>query len=136
MAKSGSELTPRQRRALEALLVCPDVKAAAQAAGVGYRTLRGWLKQPAFQQALQEAEQDALAALQRRLVALGLQAGAVLEEAMQPLEKTPYRLRAADLVLGNLLRLRELLGLEQRLSDLEARLGALEGEQHGHGEEA
>jgi transposase-like protein len=49
------ELTERQKAALEVFLAGGDVKAAAQAVGVTPATIRTWLKQPAFQQALMEA---------------------------------------------------------------------------------
>ncbi|MGQ9459394.1 MAG: hypothetical protein ACUVS5_14075 [Anaerolineae bacterium] len=127
MAKSGNELRPRQLRALECLLTQADVKAAALSAGVGYRTLRGWLRQPAFQQALQEVESEALRALQRRLVALGNDAADVLEQAMGPSERTGDRLRASGLVLDNLLRLRELVELTARIEALEQRLEGKDG---------
>ncbi len=115
-------LTPKQRRAVAALLTCGDVSAAAQAAGVNRGTLYRWLKQPAFQQALREAEGEALADLQRRLVSLGSDAADVLAAAMQTSEETRTRLRAADVVLGRLLQLRELIDLERRVSELERRL--------------
>ena len=52
-------LTERQRLAIEALLSNPDVKAAARAVGVTPTTVRYWLRQPAFQEALARAEVEA-----------------------------------------------------------------------------
>ena len=68
-------------------------------------------------------EAEALAALSRTLVALGDQAVAVLRDAMRD-STAPInaRLRAADMVLSRLLQLRELVNLDRRLSNLEARV--------------
>lgn len=115
------KVTPRQKRAVEALLTTPSLTEAASVAGVSRKTLYKWLRQPAFQQTLQQAEADALAALQRRLVRLGATAGDVLEAAMGPEEEMRHRLRAAGLVLDNLLRLRELVELAERVEALEKR---------------
>ena len=47
---SGSERFSRgQRAALSALLVSPNLRAAAESASVGVSTLRRWLQQPDFQ---------------------------------------------------------------------------------------
>lgn len=124
--KGGKELTPRQWRAIEHLLTQPSVKAAAQAAGVGYRTLRGWLRQPAFQQALQAVQADALAALQRQLLTLASQGCGVLEQSMRPGENVRTRLLAVDLALRHLLKFVELQSLEERVQRLEERLEELE----------
>ena len=120
--RMSQKVTLRQKRAIEALLTTPNLTEAASVAGVSRKTLYKWLKQPAFQQALQQAEQEALAALQRRLVALGSGAADALEQAMRPTEETRYRLRASDIVLGRLLQLRELVELEARIAALEQRL--------------
>jgi transposase-like protein len=70
-------LTEQQRLAIEWLLAGADVKAAAQAAGVTPTTVRYWLRQPAFVQALREAEAEASTdpALQALRAAVGLAKG-------------------------------------------------------------
>jgi hypothetical protein len=51
-------LTPKEIRVLEALGTEPTLKKAAQKAGIGYSTLRHWLKKrPHFQIALAEMSQ-------------------------------------------------------------------------------
>lgn len=112
---------------VQALLTRGTVRAAAQAAGVAESTAYRYLRSPEVRAALQAAEQDALATLQRRLVSLGSNAGDVLEQAMRPGEDLRHRLRASGLVLDNLLRLRELLELERRISELERRLEVRNG---------
>jgi len=49
-------LTPKQRKAVEALLLTGDVSAAAKAAGVSRESLYRWLRQPLFLAAVREAE--------------------------------------------------------------------------------
>ena len=117
------KVTPKKRKAVEALLTKADIKKAAEAAGVSRKTLYRWLKDADFLAALAEAEAEALATLSRTLVALGDQAVAVLRDAMRD-STAPInaRLRAADMVLSRLLQLRELVNLDRRLSNLEARV--------------
>jgi transposase-like protein len=119
-------LTPKQRKAVEALLTTGEVTAAAQAAGVSRETLHRWLKQPLFQAAVRDAEARALDDLSRLLVRLGRTAAATLAKAMSD-PTTPWatRVRAADASLGRLLQLRELATLEARVVELE-RLTGLE----------
>ncbi len=79
----------------------------------------------AFTTALHAAEADALAAVSRRLVRLADTAATTLEAAMHD-EAAPIatRVRAADAVLSRLLQLRELVVLESRVAELEARYAA------------
>ncbi len=122
-------LTPKQHKAVTALLTTPDLAAAATAASVSRETVYRWMREPAFQSAIREAEAAALAAVSRSLVRLAQRATATLEEAMSdttaPLS---VRLRAADAVLGRLLQLRELVTLETRVAELEARATEREGQ--------
>lgn len=115
-------LTPRQQRAVRALLTTPDMAAAAKEAAVSRETVYKWMQVPAFSTALHAAEADALAAVSRRLVRLADTAATTLEAAMRD-EATPIatRVRAADAVLSRLLQLRELVTLEERVRELEAR---------------
>jgi hypothetical protein len=122
------ELTVRQRRAVEALLATGEVSAAAKDAGVHRDTLLRWLRQPAFREAVREAEARALDDLSRLLVRLGRTAVATLAKAMSD-GTTPAatRVRAADAALGRLLQLRELATLEARVAELERTAGLGEG---------
>ncbi len=116
-------LTPRQRLAVEALLKTGSPTKAAETAGVIRQTVHRWMHQPAFAAALAQAETDALAALSRRLVDLGGTAATTLEDAMKYDVKAPgARVTAASAVLGNLLKLREVVALEDRVAALEAAL--------------
>jgi len=116
-------VTPKKRRAVEALLTNPDVTQAAKASGVSRNTLYRWMKEPDFMVAVANAEADALTGMSRALVKLGDQAAAVLRDAMNDPE-TPIntRLRAADTVFSRLLQLRELVNVEKRVTELEERV--------------
>lgn len=117
-------LTPKQRKAVEALLLTGDVSAAATHASVSRETLYRWLKQPHVLEAVREAEAQALEELSRQLVRLGRSATQALAQAMaDPETPTATRVRAADVVLARLLQLRELATLEARVADLERRAG-------------
>jgi len=121
-------LSPKQRKAVEALLTTGEVTAAAQAAGVARHTLYRWLKEPCFIAAVRETEARALDELSRLLVRLGRTAAATLAKAMSdPAAPYPTRVRAADATLGRLLQLRELATLEARVQALENTAGLGEG---------
>lgn len=120
----SEKVTTRQRKAIRALLEHGDIGSAAKAAGVTRQTLYRWRKQERFKRALAEAEKEALESLSRALVRLGEKATATLEEAMDGAEKESTKVRAADIVLSRLLQLRELVTLEERVSELEKRLQA------------
>ena len=123
MGKNGTrkKLTPRQRKAVQALLTTGDKDQAAAAAGCARRTIYRWLRLDVFQQALTDAEADALAELSRELVRLAGLAAGTLEQAMGDRDATAgQRIRAADIVLSRLLQLRQLVDLEQRIQALEA----------------
>lgn len=119
MAENGT-LTPAQRRAIAALLTERDVRSAAAAAKIAERTLWRWLDAPIFREALKAAEGDAVNAASRQLAGL---AGTALDAVRTILENqetsASLRLRAAQIVLDNLLKLRELATLEERVSELE-----------------
>ncbi len=122
--RTDPQLTPKQRKAVEALLTTGEVVDAAQAAGVSRDTLYRWLKAPAFQLAVRQAEAQALDDLSRLLVRLGRTAVATLAKAMSdPTVPAASRVRAADTALSRLLQLRELATLEARITALEDAAG-------------
>jgi hypothetical protein len=111
-------VTPRQRKAVESLLTTGDKSQAAELAGVKRQTIYKWLKQPEFQQALREAEAEALKGLSQALARLGSKAADTLDKSMDT-DSDRVRVRAADIVLQRLLQLRELIDLDARVRELE-----------------
>lgn len=119
MASNGN-LTARQRRFITFLLVEKDVKSAADKAGIGERTAYRWMKNPGVKSAILEAEGAALQTVTRALIRLASQAVETLEGAMADGDaRQSAKIRAADIILGRLLSLRELSDIEQRITALE-----------------
>jgi hypothetical protein len=121
-------LSPRQQRAVVALLTTGEVKAAAADVGVTRETLHRWLREPLFLGAVRQAEAEALDELSRLLVRLGRTAVGTIARAMSdPATPAATKVRAADVALSRLLQLRELAQLEARVQALEQAVGR-EGE--------
>lgn len=117
-------LTPKQRKAVEALVATGEVSAAAKEAGISRETLHRWLRQAPFAQAVRDAEARALDDLSRRLVRMGRTAAATLAKSMSDASvPAATRVRAADVTLSRLLQLRELATLEARVVELERLAG-------------
>lgn len=120
MAENGKNdsLTPSQRRALAALLEQRDMRSAAAAACVGERTLHRWIREEPFASALQQAQDELFSQVLRRLSHASSYALDALERSLRDGD-IPQQVRAADIILGKLLKARELLELEPRLRALE-----------------
>ncbi len=113
-------LTPKQRKAIIALMEVPTIPGAAKLAGVGERTLYTWLRNPVFQSELKRWQADFMEAAARRLVAEVGQAIDVIKNIMTDEQAAPaVRLRAAESILANALKLGELVDLAERVSRLE-----------------
>lgn len=115
-------LTPKQHKAIAALLAEPTIKAAAEALGIGERTLHTWLSEEAFEREYRrvrrEAVRQAVARLQRSAAGA---ADALAEIAEDPNERAPARVAAARAILELSIRAVELEDLEERITALEAR---------------
>lgn len=122
------KVTPVQARAIVALMTERDVKAAAKAVGCGERTIYRWLTEPAFQAALKQAQAAATDAAIRRLADATGTAVDVLKHVMGDAAASPNaRIRAADVVLGRLMDLRQLSEFEARLTAIEQELRQTQG---------
>ena len=117
-------LTPKQMKAVEALMLTGETASAATAAKVTRNTLYRWMKQPDFQAAVRDAEAQAIDEVSRVLIRLSKSAVGTLAAAMAERD-APIgpRIRAADITLSRLLQVRELAVLEDRLTALEAAAG-------------
>ena len=123
--RMGTQLTSRQQKALTVLIRAPTVEAAAREAGIGYSTMRKWLKSdPEFKQAY-HAEMDTLLqdASRQARAATGA-AVSVLQTVMEDTD-TPAaaRIAAADKLINHALRLTEAVDVEVRLVELERQMG-------------
>jgi len=114
--------TPRQRLAIEALLIGDTVIAAAEKAKVTRGTVHRWMLQPRFKTALTQAESAALAALSRRLVKLADDSATVIEDTLAGADDANVKLRAVGLTWTALLKMRELVSDSERMDEIERRL--------------
>jgi hypothetical protein len=120
MVENVSKLTPKQHTAINALIAQSSIDSAATKAGVTPRTLYRWLDEPTFRLALNTALDKSIDAAARGLVRLTERAIEVVETVLDNEQLHPAtRLRAADLVLSNMLKLAELRTLAQRVAALE-----------------
>lgn len=117
-------MTSRQQKALAALIRAPTVEAAARSSGIGYGTIRRWLREDeefkaAYKTALDEMINDA-AAQAKHCLTLAFD---TLSEIMQNKGISPMaRVGAARAALEFTLRLIE-------VNDIVPRLEALENDQ-------
>lgn len=103
------------------LMTSPTLAAAAAELGMSVRQLYRWLDDPVFMAELKAAETAAIDQAVRRLVELSGAAVDTLDSAMHDDNASQgVKVRAADVALSQLLRLRELYDLEQRITALEA----------------
>jgi hypothetical protein len=124
MLDPRDNLTPKQIKALTALLGGHSIEAAAAEAKVTPVTLHRWLNTADFRAAQQagrrELAQQALAQLQ----SITRAAVSVIAELLADREKPPsVRLRAAQIVLEASVKWIELEDFEARLAALERRNG-------------
>jgi phage terminase small subunit len=120
LSENATDLTPKQSRAIQALVTSGDIAKAAKLAGVARSTLYRWLNEPLFKSTLNNATRDALDDLSRRMVALGTKAADTLEEALEYDIKAPgTRVTAAARIIAAIPQLRELANLEDRVTELE-----------------
>lgn len=122
-------MTPKQQKALVALLTQPTKEKAAAAAGITSKTLRSYLDDPEFRaeyrKAFSELVEDATRKMQQTLDP----AVAVLREVMEnDGENGQVRVSAARSVLEYGLKMTEQIDILNRLQELES---AIQGrEQH------
>jgi hypothetical protein len=103
MAGHG-EKTRKQETAIAALLTETTVEAAAAKAGVGYRTLKGWLAEPAFRTAYRQARRELVEGAVGRLQAATGQAVDTLLAVARDGAKDGDRVRAAVALLDHAFR--------------------------------
>jgi hypothetical protein len=112
-------LTPKQDRAVAALIAHPTFEAAAASLGTHERTVRRWLAQPAFARAYRQARrrvvEDAVARLQKASTAAVMTLALALRA-----DRATDRIRAAVAILDRGLKGVELFDLAERVETLEA----------------
>ena len=120
MQDAVRKLTPKQEKAIAALLSQPTIEKAAAAVGVNPASMYRWLAEPAFEAAYRAARREAVGQAIGRLQQVAGGAVAVLVHVMaDPQTPASTRVAAAKTVLEMAVRAVE-------LEDLAARIAALE----------
>jgi hypothetical protein len=123
---SPEDLRGRQAEAIPALLSNPTLQAAAQAAGVGERTLRRWLSEDrTFRAAYREARSESMRQATARLQAAAGEAVDTLRELMGLKDRPDVRARAALGILTIASKAEELENLAARIEALERAKAAI-----------
>ena len=116
-------LTAKQRKALEALIVTGSVEKAALAADVGRTTIYRWQAEvPAFSEALQQAQSQALAGFMLELMSMTTAAAQAIRDGLDDTDIN-VRLKAASLYSARLLQFKQVYEQEERIAALEAMNG-------------
>ncbi len=122
-------MTPRQQKALAALLTSPSKAAAAKAAGIAPRTLRDYLADPEFQAAYRDAFGNMVEDATRQAQQAISPALSTLREIVEDREEDAQaRISAARAILSHGLKLTETTDILNRLQELET---AIEGGHDG-----
>src|SRR5262245_45422242 len=123
-AATAAELTPQKRSLLEALLLGASLTDAAEQAGCSRRTAGRWAAEPEFQAALKEAQTELHQRVLRALRSKGIRAVATLSRNLSREVQPSVQVRAAQVLLEQLMKQTEFAELEERLTALEEALAA------------
>ena len=122
-------MTPRQQKALAALLTSPSRAAAAEAAGITTRTLQNYLSDPEFQREYQKALSGLISEAAAQAKQSLSPALSTLKEVMTDTEQNgQIRVSAARSLLEFGMKLTEQADILARLQELET---AMEGVHNG-----
>jgi transposase-like protein len=116
----------RKDRAVLALIEHPTMEKAAEAVGVHPTTLRRWLREPEFQEALRQARREKFSQAMG-LLHLGTSAAVaqLLRIMRDPNEKGATQVRAIDCVLNRVAKAMEMEDILARLATMEQKLAEL-----------
>lgn len=119
-------LSGKKLQAAQALADGATIKRAAQSTGIAERTLKNWLHEADFRDALNTMQEDAINTAARYLASVTRGAAAVLVEIMLSKEYDPannIRLKAAQAILDTALRYAETTTFKDELDKLKEALG-------------
>jgi len=114
------KLTPKQERALVALLDCGEIKEAAKTAGVAEVTLWRWLQSPEFQSRYRVARRQLVETAIAQLQSDCTVAVRVLREVAEDKEApASSRVAAAKTIIEQSVSAIQLTDLQERLEEVE-----------------
>jgi transposase-like protein len=115
----SDSVTPKQRRAIEALVIGSSVTAAAKAAGVTRQTVHTWMRQVGFAEALEAAEAEVRRTAVRRLTATLEKSVTTIIRLVETAEDEAVQLRAAQTVFT---MLRDLLDIDKAATPVQVNI--------------
>jgi hypothetical protein len=122
-----SNLSPKQKRLLAALLTSKTTREAIAKANIAERTAYRWMQDESFKSALAEAEGQLLSEALRRLLNMQAQAIDALEAILtNPASRQSDRLKAVELALSHVLKLNTAIRVEEKLKALQSVIVELE----------
>lgn len=125
---SEGGITGKKAKAISALLSCKSMAAAAATLKVSEVTLWRWLQEEDFKKAYREARSQVVSQAIGQIQNACTEAVQTLSDVMADLEApASARVSAAKTVLETAFKTVEIEDLEERISELEARLGEMEG---------
>ena len=121
----NERLTPRQKRAVESLIVCNTISDAAKRANMNERTLYRWLQQEEFQSVVRRARQLSLTQLATHMQHVAARAAGTLNEVMEDKNATSAsRVSAARCSMEMYYKAATLEDIQERLMTMEKRYKA------------
>jgi hypothetical protein len=125
-----ANLSPRQNRAIEALVSGASASVAASYAGVTPKQVYQWLKKPVFKQEIKDRNHEILESAVNHLTRAASDSVLLLQQAVRdPNQSMNIRIRAADMILTHLNSYKKLYELEDRLVQLELKITDAESNQ-------
>lgn len=114
-------MTPRKQKALAALIRAPTIEAAAQELGIGYSTLRNWIKsddefRAEYEAALADIFEDASKQARQNIAPALSALREIVDDAENP---AAARVQSARVILESALKLAEMTDVLNRLGRLE-----------------
>jgi len=125
MTGAPKKLSATQHQAVIAIISHNTLKSAAESVGVSVRTLNRWMLNPLFAGKLKQAENQLIESGIRQLMLLQGDAINTLAELLN-CEDDLVRRQAAVSVLSQLIKLRELYKIEEKLNEIEDEINAKE----------
>ena len=122
----NEQLTTKQNKTIEALLLTNTIDRAAKRANVSEASIYRWMKQESFQTALRKARRDILAHTTTRLQQMSVRALDTLENVMDDQKaSSASRVSASRLAM-------EMMYRGAAIDDIIERLKTVEGKQLSH----
>jgi len=120
--KTKDTLTPRQQRAISAMMDSRNMADVAFKAGISERTLYRWLRDPNFISAVRKAQGEAINDMAREFLAVRPVVINGLEKLAVKARSEAVQLRAIQIMGDFILRLHEISSVNDRLEELERRV--------------